>query len=234
MSHLSSGGDSFRPGSIYFDNAATRSFPSELEQLARELGIDTDDAAPVHYANPATQTDRSGTVQQIYALIDGVGEDLPARMSTHEMRNKLRAIGIDLGHAADDAQDRRSTARHEGAHAAIAHALGWTITSIDIEAGHTKFELPPYSAHERLSERNREFGMIGAAGAAASGMSSDWEENMNDRVSLRAKGQEARRAAEKLLADPDVKATHKRLENALIMCGELHGETLRRVLADEL
>jgi hypothetical protein len=233
MSHLGSGGDSFRPtpeGAIRFQGS------SDLAELARELEIDVDDIPPTRYANPAAQTNRTSTVQRIYDLIADAGEDLPARMGAHEMRNKLRAIGIDLGHAADDAQDRRSTAVHEAGHGAIAHALGWTVNSIDLDAGETKFDLPPYSAHESLSDRNRDFGMIGAAGAAASGWSSDREENLNDRISLRAKSidfEEARKAAEKLLATSDVKACHERLTRALVMVGELHGETLRRVLNDE-
>jgi hypothetical protein len=232
MSHLASGGDSYRPaGTIHFEGE--RRLPSDLEDLARDAGIDPDDVAPVRYANPRTQTNRASTAKAIYDLIAEAGEDLPARMGAHEMREKLRAVGIDLGHTNDDAQDRRSTARHEAAHAAVAHALGWQITSINIAAGQTKFDLPPYSAHESLADRNQHFGMIGAAGAAASGWSSDWEENSADRIALRAKGidfEQARKSAEELLAEPDVKATHKRLTDALVMCGELHGESLRRVL----
>jgi hypothetical protein len=79
--------------------------------------------------------------------------------------------------------------------------------------------------------------VIGAAGAAASGRSSDWEENAGDRCAVRAKGwvdfETARAKAEKLLALPDVKATHKRLTRALVMVGRLEGDALRAVLEDE-
>jgi hypothetical protein len=115
--------------------------------------------------------------------------------------------------------------------------LNWTVTSIDIGAGETKIEWPDIMGR-KLSDRNFQYAVIGAAGAAASGQSSWEEENAGDRYAVRAKGwvdfETARAKAEKLLADPDVKATHKRLTDALIMCGELHGETLRRVLEDEL
>jgi hypothetical protein len=212
MSHLSSGGDSFRPsGSIHFEG-------------------ERHNAAPVHYA------DRSGTVRQIYALIDEAGEDLPG-MGAHEMRRQLRAIGIDLGHSTDDDQDRRWTARHEAAHAAVAHALGWSVNSIDIGAGQTRCE-PPDIMSQSVSDRKLQHAVIAAAGAAASGQSSDWEENESDRIAVRLEGwfdfETARGKAELALAEPYVKAIHERLTDALIQCGELHGESLRRVLEDEL
>jgi hypothetical protein len=236
MSHLRSGGDSFRPGgSIHFDNAATRGLPDELEQMARDLGVDPDDAAPVKYARPGSQTDRSSTVEAIFDLIAEAAEDSSAPASAHELRRQLRAIGIDLGHAADDDQDRRSTARHEAAHAAIAHALNWTVTSIDIGAGETKIEWPDIMSR-KLSDRNFQYAMIGAAGSAGAGTGSWSDENESDRIAVRLKGwtdfATARAKAEKLLADPDVKATHKRLTDALVMVGRLEGDALRRVLED--
>jgi hypothetical protein len=241
VSHLASGGDSYRPAGIHFEgerhNASPRSLPPELEELAYEAGIDPSDIPPVRYADPRTQSNQSAAARGIMDIVrdnaEDLPSDLPSKMSAHEMRRQLRAIGIDLGHSTDDSQDRRSTARHEAAHAAVAHALRWQITSVNIAAGETKFDLPPYSAYETLSERNLAFGMIGAAGAAASGWSSDWEENANDRIALRAKGidfEEARKSAEALLAEPDGQACHQRLTDALIQTGELHGESLRRVL----
>jgi hypothetical protein len=234
--------DSYRPATLSFEGGERRpstraaSLPPELAELARELEIDTEDISPTRYARAATQTDRSGTVQQIYDLIAEAGADESSPASAHEMRRQLRAIGIDIGNSADDDEDRRSTARHEGAHATIAHALGFTVNSVDIEAGETNFDLPLYFSSS-LSERNKEFGMIGAAGAAASGWGSDREEFRNDRISLRAKGldfEEARKSAEKLLADPDVKATLERLTRALIMVGRLEGDALLGVLDGEL
>ncbi len=208
MSHLSSGGDSYRPG-------GTIHFEGERH-------------------NAATQTDRSGTVRQIYAL-DEAGEDLPA-MGAHELRRQLRAIGIDLGHSTDDDLDRRSTARHEAAHAAVAFALGWTVTSVDVGAGETRVEAPDIMSQD-LSDQMLQHAAIAAAGAAASGWgSSERDELEADRWAVRQKGwtdfESARAKAEKLLADPFVKGLHERLTDALIMCGELHGETLRRVLED--
>jgi hypothetical protein len=238
--------DSYRPATLSFEGGERRpstraaSLPPELAELARELEIDTEDISPTRYARAATQTDRSETVKQIYELIEDIGESptgttLP--QSTHEMRRALREMGISIGDPESDDQDRRSTARHEAAHAAVAHALRWIVTSIDIGAGETRIEWPDIMS-QKLSDRNFQYAVIGAAGAAGAGTGSWRDENESDRIAVRLKGwtdfATARAKAEKLLADPAVKATHQRLTDALVMCGELHGETVRRVLEDEL
>jgi hypothetical protein len=206
---------------------------SELHDLAHGMGIDPDDMAPVRYANPSRQSDRTEVAREIYRLIAESGEQLPP--SAHEMRNQLRAVGIDLGHSTDDAQDRRSTAIHEAAHGAAAYALGWEVSSIDIAAGITRSQYPDIMSQD-LRDRNLEFAVIQAAAAAASGFSSDWEEYGADRAAVRAKGwfdfETARKKAEKLLADPYVRKLHERLTAALIKHGRLEGAQLRAILDD--
>jgi hypothetical protein len=79
---------------------------------------------------------------------------------------------------------------------------------------------------------------IAAAGAAASGWgSSEREENEADRWAVRRRGftdfESARAKAEKVLADPWVKAIYNRLVDALLVHGQLEGAELVRVLEDE-
>jgi hypothetical protein len=95
--------DSYRPATLSFEGGERRpstraaSLPPDLADLARDLGVDPDDAAPVKYARPGSQTDRSSTVEAIFDLIAEAGEDSSAPASAHELRRQLRASGLISG-----------------------------------------------------------------------------------------------------------------------------------------
>jgi hypothetical protein len=151
-----------------------------------------------------------------------------------ELRRLARAAGIPIGDARADDEDREWTAKHEAAHAAVAHALGWTVESVDVVSGQTR-TVPPALQDQSLAEKDLQHAVIAAAGAAFTGAHSDGELEA-DRFAVRLRGftrwEEARAKAERLTAEPYVKALYERLTDALLKHDRLEGEQLARVLVD--
>jgi hypothetical protein len=162
--------------------------------------------------------------------------ELPAGpMSVQALRDFARANGLDLGNEREDKEDRARTIEHESAHVATAHSLGWTVESVSIDAGATKITMPDFQTHDSLAQRNLEYAVIAASGAAFTGISSDRGELLSDRWAARSKGVdfvEARRKAVLLTKDRGVRALFDRVVAALTVSGTLEGAELARVLED--
>jgi hypothetical protein len=232
-------------------DAITQLAVAAIIELADELGIEptpyrmTNKPAPADSLNMVTAivgehggetraapdpSDPSASVRELRRLAEA-GE-----VSAHELRDRLRAVGIDLGHRREDAEDFESNCRHEAGHAVVAHGLGWHVAYVDARAGETKVEPPEYWT-QSFSARFTQHTAIAAAGSVGAGTSSMREENLNDRVAVRSKGhtnfEDARKLAEKLLADRWAKPALERLTKALLMVGRLEGDPLLAVLEDD-
>jgi hypothetical protein len=226
---------------------------SELEALAYDLGVEPD-TSPVRYTSkraPAISLnavkaiigehggetraapDASASVQELRRLAE-TGE-----VSVHELRHQLRAVGIDLGHEQEDAEDREHTARHEAGHAAAALALGWGVKWVDVGRGQTQVEQPTYASRDRGAiTMDIERATIAAAGAAFTGVDSRRPELEGDRVMVRqhrTRWEDARAEAELMAADRKVRSLHRALTDALLASpnGRLEGGgSLRAVIED--
>ncbi len=212
--------------------AAANAARQYISGLARELGIDPDSIPRPRYTNRRAPLSALKGVADIVAA-EG-GRNIPdGPMNVQEMRRQLRAVGIDLGHAAEDEADRADIARHEAGHAAVAHSLGWKVVAVDIGAGQTQL-FPPDISVQSLRDRDRQHAAILAAGAAFAGTHDFSADIGADRANLRARSdltwQEARKLAEALMDDRRIRARAERLTAALIKHGRLEGADLQRVL----
>lgn len=160
---------------------------------------------------------------------------LPAgALTVGELRRLAREAGFDMGDPRSDDEEREWIAKHEAGHAAIAHALGWTVISVDVGAGQTRCT-PPETLHG--AERDLELAVVAAAGAAFTGTHQD-HELQSDRHNVRLLGanhmdfEEARARAVRLKTDRYVNGLYERLVAGLMEHGRLEGAELRRVLDD--
>lgn len=209
---------------------------SELRTLADALGVDLD-PRPVRMTNKPAPARSLQAVREIVAEYGGVSsttDAIPAgRLTAGELRRRARAVGIPIGDERADNEDREWTAKHEAAHAAVAHSLGWKVTSVDVGAGQTRMS-PPDDVHG--AERDLGYAVIGAAASAFTGLHPDRDEFGSDRSHLRMSGaghmsfEEARVRAMRLTNHEYVKPLYQRLTAALLKHGRLEGAELRRVL----
>lgn len=135
-----------------------------------------------------------------------------------------------------DREEFEDTCRHEAAHAAAAFGLGWSVEFVDARAGQTKVTPPPLYS-QSLADKDLQHAVIACAGAVATGISSSRAELEDDRVAVLLRGfthwEDARRKADRLMADRYVKALTERLTDALLRHGRLEGAALDRVLAGD-